>query len=1229
MRHLTTALLFSAALCIAASPNRIARPVDRGQTHVIAGGVHRLAQRQFDRGAIDADTPIDYVLLMVKPTANQKAELERVLADQQNPSSPEFRKWLTPEEFGNRFGLSASDHSKVVAWLESEGLRVRESARARNWVAFSGTAGQVSKALHTPIHRYEVDGQMRRANTADPSVPDALAEVIDGFVGLDDFVPTPDSKLVTPDSNSGASHFLAPEDFATIYNLAPLYKAGLDGTGQSIAIVGQSAVLLSDLRTFRTRYNLPASDPKMLLYNGVDPGFNSAQPEGNLDLEWAGAIAPKATLYYIYGASAFSAMLSAISSNIAPVISVSYGGCEIDFRPEFYRAMAQQANAQGITIVSSSGDAGAMGCDRQGSLVGTRGAVAHFPTVLPEITSVGGTQFAEGSGTYWASTNSVNLGSALSYIPEAVWNETSGINGLLAGGGGVSQLFTQPVWQRGPGIPVGGFRRYPDVSFTASAHDGYFITYFGSNAVISGTSASTPSMAGFLALLNQAQTAKGAPAGLGNINPQLYRLAQTAPTAFHDTVAGNNFTPCAQGTPDCMTGTIGAEAAPGHDLATGLGSIDADKLVSAWDTGVSGVSVGLVVSATRVAANDSVDATALVTSSKGTPTGRVDFSLSGVPIGSASLVPRGIEGQAADITFPAYLAGSTGTYTLIATYSGDTAFGSGGATKNITVTTGTGAAAIFVTAPASVWPAFPDGQGPGWQTQLSLREGAGVAAMVTGFAIDGQAQPLAAYFPSTNIPAGATVLVNVVFRNVATPAVRRFDFTGIDSLGNVWSRSASVSYLGLPSAVGFDLTATPLNVKRNSADPSCGWPVEVHVDELDGYGTTITGLWQGTISLASQIPAIFGTARLNPWGSLKGTLCFDGIVPPASSYIEVDAANGFVQQVLVSFAAAATLPAKVSASPAAISLSSAKGAQTLAVGLSDNKSWTASVFPKNRMAGWLSVSPRSGSGPAQLTVTANGAGYGPGAYNATIVIECADAAPHTMTVPVMFVIGNSSAGMSIASVGNAASGGSKGAPGMLLAIYGSGLAQAALPSTVVSPKPYTLGGVSATVNGIAAPVLYVSPGQVNIQIPFEVGAGPAVVGLNNSGQIAGFQFDMAPAAPGIFADGDGMVSPQASVEKGKLASLFLTGGGDVTPALTTGFSTSPTSSFAGGPKPALPLSITVGGILVFVQTAAVAPGQIGMMQVNYILPPSVPTGKQSLVVTIGGVASAPVGIMVQ
>jgi uncharacterized protein (TIGR03437 family) len=1173
---------------------------------------------------------LDDIMLLVKPAASQQAELDQLLADQQNPSSPRFRQWLTPEEFGNRFGLSAADHSKIVAWLVSEGFTVKESARARNWISFGGTAGQVAKSLRAPIHRLRVDGQMHFANLAEASVPEALADVVAGFLGLDDFQPKSMAHAAEPQYNSGSSHYLAPEDYGTIYNIAPLYQAGIDGTGQSIAIIGQSNILLSDIRAFRTRYNLPANDPKVILYGGTDPGFSSgAQLEANLDIEWAGAVAPKASIIYIYGANAFTAMITAIGQNLAPIISSSWGTCELNASPSAFRAYAQQANAQGITIVSSSGDAGAAGCDTQGSeYFAARGRALLFPAVMPEVTAVGGTQFVEGNGKYWASSNSANLGSALSYIPEAAWNET-GSSGLLSTGGGASLLYSRPAWQNGPTVPAGSARLIPDVSLSAAGHDAYLVTYLGSTYAVSGTSASAPSFAGILALLNHYQVTNGfqKQPGLGNINPQLYRLAQAAPGAFHDITAGDNIVPCALGSPDCLTGSYGYRADLGYDMATGLGSIEANTFVTSWNTPANGVTVRLVLGASHVNVNDTVSVTALVTPStgSGTPTGTIEFSSNNLALGSVPLTSRG----SADLTFPAYLLGTTGSFSLTASYSGDAAFSGGGASASLQVTVPPAGAAIIPSAPTAVWPGFPDERGLNWSTAISLREAAGVPAIITGFTIDGQPQSLAQYFPSPQILPSTTVRLTVVLRGLAPPVSRTFGFTGTDATGQNWSRQVTVNYMPVPVESFFNLAATPLTVTQNtSADPSCQWAVQLNVDDIGGYAQQITNLWTGnaSLNLNAQVPAIFGAARMDAWSGLQGTLCFGNLTPPTSTYIEVDRGDG-AQQVMVTFTGPPANPGKITASPSSVSLSTTGGATsaqaTLSISLTDKtQQWTASVFPNNRTTTWLSLSQRSGTGPAQITLTAAATGFAPGAYRALIVFQSPNAIPQTVTVPVMFVVNASGSGTAITRIANPANDKAGFAPGMLLNVFGTQLANTTASTTATVPS-LSLAGVTATVNGLPAPVLSVDPGQLTIQIPFEAGAGPAVLGVNKNGEIAGYLFQLAPSAPAIYTD------PNLSANAGAYATIYVDGIGETAPLLRTGSTASKSTPVTSLAKPALPLSVTVGGVPALIQFAAIPPGLIGVAQVNFLVPTNVTSGVQPVVVTVGGVASAPVNLTVQ
>ena len=257
-----SALLFSASLTMAASPNRITRPVDPARTAAVGGHVHRLAQPAFDRGAVDPGKQLNYMVMVVKQSAAQQGDLDSLLFDQQNPSSASFRNWLTPEQFAGRFGLNSSDQSKVVAWLHAQGFSIDHLARSANWIAFSGTAAQVSNALHTPIHQFAVNGEMHFANTAVPQVPEAFSDVVAGFLGLDDFYPVPNAIKSQPDFTAGSTHYMAPADFATIYDLTPLYGTGIDGTGQNIAVVGQSDILVSDMHQVPQRLRTACQQPQ-------------------------------------------------------------------------------------------------------------------------------------------------------------------------------------------------------------------------------------------------------------------------------------------------------------------------------------------------------------------------------------------------------------------------------------------------------------------------------------------------------------------------------------------------------------------------------------------------------------------------------------------------------------------------------------------------------------------------------------------------------------------------------------------------------------------------------------------------------------------------------------------------------------------------------------------------------------------------------------------------------
>ncbi len=356
-------------------------------------------------------------------------------------------------------------------------------------------------------------------------------------------------------------------------------------------MVGQTDIVLSDINNFRTKFNLPAINLKRTLAGSQSPGVVPGDvDEAALDIEWAGAVARNATIVFVYSNDVWQSAMYAVDKNLGTVMTMSYGACELYDLVDLptFQQLAQQANAEGITWVSASGDSGATDCEDAGATIAQNGFAVDVPSSIPEITGMGGTEFNEGAGGgYWNSTNNANGASAVSYIPERVWNDTALGGGLAAGGGGASIFFPQPSWQTGPGVPNDGARHVPDLSFSASAeHDGYYVVS-GGPAFFGGTSAAAPTMAGIVALLNQYLVGTGAQSqpGLGNINPTLYRLAQTnASEVFHDITVGDNGSPCASGTPNCVNGVVARTAGTAYDMASGLGSVNAYNLVHSWTT---------------------------------------------------------------------------------------------------------------------------------------------------------------------------------------------------------------------------------------------------------------------------------------------------------------------------------------------------------------------------------------------------------------------------------------------------------------------------------------------------------------------------------------------------------------------------------------------------------------------------------------------------------------------
>jgi len=596
---------FIGSLPLFAAPpfSRLSERLDSGRTFALPGTIEPRLRSAVDEGEVEPSLVLPRIALHFKMTDAQQADLDRLLQAQQDPSSPQYHQWLTPEQFAGRFGLSESDMEQITAWLRQLGFSDIQPARSRTFVEMDGTASQVRLAFGTSIRHYRVNGRLHYANSSDPVLPRALEGLVSGIRGLSDFRPRPHgvrrSSQPMFTSNLSGNHFMAPGDFAAIYDVQPLYNSGIDGTGQKIAIAGQTDIKVSDIQAFQTASGLPVKDPQIIL-DGSDPGTTAGdETEADLDIEWAGAVARGATIVFVNSQDAITSAIYAIDQNVAQVLSISYGGCEAETPSSqmlALNAVFQQANAQGITVVAASGDQGAADCDVPATANGnppksaSKGLAVDFPGSSPYVTSAGGTEFNENGQTYWSATNNSNAGSALSYIPEIAWNDTTTDGFLSASGGGVSTLFAKPSWQKGTGVPADSFRDVPDIALSASPdHDSYLICSAGwcTNGyrnsqtyldAVGGTSAAAPSFAGIVALINQKMHSSQ-----GNINPALYALASSAHGAFHDITAGSNVVPCVIGKPDCTSGTMGYTAGPGYDQVTGLGSIDAYNLASAMD----------------------------------------------------------------------------------------------------------------------------------------------------------------------------------------------------------------------------------------------------------------------------------------------------------------------------------------------------------------------------------------------------------------------------------------------------------------------------------------------------------------------------------------------------------------------------------------------------------------------------------------------------------------------
>ncbi|HEY4709115.1 MAG TPA: S53 family peptidase [Candidatus Acidoferrales bacterium] len=466
-------------------PPRITEVVNDSKLTVLHGNTHPLAQAQFDRGPAPSDLPMERMQLVLKRSPEQEAALAKLMAEQQDKTSPNYHKWLTPVQFGQQFGPASQDIQTITSWLTSHGFQVNTVSNGRTVIQFSGSAAQVQEALHTSIHKFVVNNEEHWANTTDPSIPTALTPVVAGVATLHNFNPKPTARVkhaakstvagkvkpqVTFEGESPCGltavvncYALGPADFATIYNVQALWNAGIDGTGETIAVVSDSNINPLDVSDFRSIFGLPVNAPVITVppvTNCNAPNLNSDEVEAILDVEWSGAVAKNATINLVTCAStnsAFGGDLAASyivdfpntthtgsSTGLAPILSESFGECELGLGSTanaFYNTTWQQAAAEGITVLISSGDSGSAGCDVAQPATPTNcgfnassfvqvaqcGLAVSGISSTPFNVAVGGTEFNDVNDPqqFWSNSNaSGTLESALGYVPETAYNDS-------------------------------------------------------------------------------------------------------------------------------------------------------------------------------------------------------------------------------------------------------------------------------------------------------------------------------------------------------------------------------------------------------------------------------------------------------------------------------------------------------------------------------------------------------------------------------------------------------------------------------------------------------------------------------------------------------------------------------------------------------------------------------------------------------------------------------------
>ncbi|GGG92460.1 Ig-like domain repeat protein [Silvibacterium dinghuense] len=1076
---------------VAAQPSvRLTQPIVDSQLVTLKHTVHPLANAANDRGAVSDSLGLDRIQVVLKRSDAQEAALKQLIGQMHTKGSASYHKWLTPEQFGAQFGPSDQDIATVEAWLQAKGFSVSKVNPGKLTIEMSGNAGQFRSAFHTQIHKYVVNGETHYANATDPQIPAALAPVFGGFVSINNFRPKNQAKLLgkasydpktdkaTPQwtigsSSTGYNFVVAPGDFAVQYDLNPLYSAGINGSGQTIGIINDSNINVGLVNQFRTLFGLSANPPQVVI-DGNDPGVDGTNnPDGPnydsveayLDVEWAGAVAPQATVDLVIAADTalesglYLAAEHAVYANVAPVLSLSFGECEagLGSTNAFFNDLWEQAAAQGITVMVSSGDAGSAACDNDNSqYYAVDGQAVNGFASTPYNVAVGGTDFyysdyATGGASitnYWSLTpsNSTPAVSLQSTIPEQPWNASQyglnlldyysayGVTTIAGGGGGASNAavcstsydssgtctgtlsgYTKPSWQTGTGVPSDKVRDVPDVSLFASsgANYSYYAECYqdgdcqtGGSSVqitgIGGTSASSPAFAGIMALVNQKYGRQG------QADFVLYPLATQYAASFHDVQNGSNSEPCNTTTvtisgysytpTNCISvsnpisidyfdsstaaatteGQIGSgttaeyNAGTGYDLASGLGSVDAYKLVTNWgNVTFAGTTTTLTPSSASFTHGTAVTISGTVTASSGTPSGSVALMTNNTDTAQ--------QGQTNFTLSSGSYSGSVnflpgGTYDIWGQYSGDGTNGASTSEKTqITVTPESSGVYLMVLTPYGSSYAIENSGTTGipYGTQLLLEGLVAPSSELT--AEENCITGASSTCPNFGVPTGTVAfsdggtLINTAVLNASGEAEYK-------SAYSVGSHSITSSYSGDQSYKASTASAVTFSVVKNSpnayiAGATLSAASSGSFTFVQGQPTTFYVLLENSASVTSEAAAPTGSVALSSSPSL-------GTASSASLVAGVDPSTGAPDGI-----ATFTIPATAAA-----------GTYTITASYAGDTNYSAT----GSLSAQIVLTAASGSKSSSISATASASATSPNAaveVSGTVTGQTGSAAP--------------------------------------------------------------------------------------------------------------------------------------------------------------------------------------------------------------------------------------------